>query len=132
MPPRVEDNRLDARYPNPFYVNFNNFTAQYLSNNPAFNYPNYSSNVGDDNPGVVRLRRVWDSWSTDYSQAPSTGPTSPSGFPTGPPFSPPIYPSYPAPYPAPLRGIQIQIRVADPKNQRIKSLTIRQDFTDKL
>ena len=31
-----------------------------------------------------------------------------------------------------LRGIQIQIRVADPTNQRIKTLTIRQDFTDKL
>ena len=45
---------------------------------------------------------------------------------------PPIYPSYPPPYQAPLRGIQIQIRVADPTNQRIKSLTIRQDFTDKL
>ena len=31
-----------------------------------------------------------------------------------------------------LRGIQIQIRVTDPTNQRIKTLTIRQDFTDKL
>ena len=48
------------------------------------------------------------------------------------PFTPPVYPSYPPPSPAPLRGIQIQIRVADPTNQRIKSLTIRQDFTDKL
>ena len=46
--------------------------------------------------------------------------------------TPPIYPSYPPPYPAPLRGIQIQIRVVDPSNQRIKSVTIRQDFTDKL
>ena len=82
----------------------------------------------------MRLRRVWDSWSTEYSQAPGTGVTSNtvSGFPAGPPFPPPIYPSYPPPYPAPLRGIQIQIRVADPTNQRIKSLTIRQDFTDKL
>ncbi len=53
-------------------------------------------------------------------------------FPLGPPFSPPVYPSYPPPYPAPLRGIQIQVRVVDPTNQRIKSLTIRQDFTDKL
>ena len=56
----------------------------------------------------------------------------PSGFPAGPPFTPPIYPSYPPPYPAPLRGIQIQIRVMDPTNQRVKTLTIRQDFTDKL
>ena len=46
--------------------------------------------------------------------------------------TPPIYPSYPPPYQAPLRGIQIQIRAVDPTNQKIKSLTIRQDFTDKL
>ena len=58
--------------------------------------------------------------------------TRPTASRPGPPFTPPIYPSYPPPYPAPLRGIQIQIRVADPTNQRIKSLTIRQDFTDKL
>ena len=31
-----------------------------------------------------------------------------------------------------LRGIQIQIRVVDPTNSRVKSITIRQDFTDKL
>jgi len=53
-------------------------------------------------------------------------------FPAGPPSSPPIYPSYPPPYPAPLRGIQIQIRVTDPASQRVKTLTIQQDFTDKL
>ncbi len=41
-------------------------------------------------------------------------------------------PSYPAPYPIPMRGIQIQIRITDPENQHVKSLTIRQDFTDKL
>jgi hypothetical protein len=130
MPPLVEDNRLDFQNPNPTYINYLTFTPQYSA------YPNYSSNVGDDSPGVVRLRRVWDSWSTEYSRAPATGvngsgSVSP-GFPAGPPFSPPIYPSYPPPYPAPLRGIQIQIRVADPTNQRVKSITIRQDFTDKL
>jgi hypothetical protein len=53
-------------------------------------------------------------------------------MPSGPPFSPPIYTSYPPPYPAPLRGIQIQIRVVDPRNERLKVLTIRQDFSDKL
>ena len=129
MPPLVNDNILDAQYPNPTYVNPNNFTAQYSA------YSSYSSNVGDNNNGVVRLRRVWDSWSTDYSRAPATGVNNvagSAGFPVGPPFSPPIYPSYPPPYAAPLRGIQIQVRVADPTNQRIKSLTIRQDFTDKL
>ncbi|MGP0070207.1 MAG: Tfp pilus assembly protein FimT/FimU [Isosphaeraceae bacterium] len=127
MPPLVEDNRLDAQNPNPNYTNYNNFTAQYSA------FPNYSSNVGDDTAGIVRLRRVWDSWSTDYSRAPASGANLANGnFPSGPPFSPPIYPSYPAPYPAPLRGIQIQIRIADPTNQRIKSLTIREDFTDKL
>jgi len=128
MPPLQNDNRLDASYPNPLYTNWTtgNFTPQYSADTT------YSSNVGDDNPAIVRLRRVWDSWSTDYSHAPAAGVVPGSGFPWGPPYSPPIYPSYPPPYPAPLRGIQIQIRVADPTNQRIKTLTIRQDFTDKL
>jgi hypothetical protein len=133
MPPMVEDNRIDPQNPNPTYIKPNMFIAQY----PAIN-PNYSSNIGDDDGRIIRLRRVWDSWSTAYSRAPATGvtpganPPPPFPFPAGPPFSPPIYPSYPPPYPAPLRGIQIQIRVVDPANQRVKSLTIRQDFTDKL
>ncbi len=123
MPPLVNDNRFDAQ--------FGAVVPGYYSG-----YPNYNGNIGDNNPAVVRLRRVWDSWSTEYTQAPGTG-VYPAGsvapfFPAGPPYSPPIYPSYPPPYPAPLRGIQIQIRVTDPTNQRIKTLTIRQDFTDKL
>ena len=132
MPPLQNDNRLDASYPNPTYTNWTvgNFVPQYSL------FPNYSSNVGDDNPAVFRLRRVWDSWSTEYTQAPGTGvnpaSSSAASFPAGPPYAPPIYPSYPPPYPAPLRGIQIQIRVTDPANQRVKTLTIRQDFTDKL
>ncbi len=150
MPPLVEDNRLDAQYPNPSYLRYDIQPAQQYANisDPVagnFNFSNYTSNIGDDNPGIVRLRRVWDSWSTEYTRAPATGiynnPNNPpgsntpdplNGFPWGPPFSPPIYPSYPPPYPAPLRGIQIQLRVVDPTSQRIKSLTIRQDFTDKL
>jgi hypothetical protein len=150
MPPMVEDNRLDAQYPDsyPNYQSFNLFNQvkQLYPNitdgaGDTFSFANYSSNVGDDSPGVVRMRRIWDSWSTAYSRAPANGiynnPTNPAdplnGFPWGPNGStPPIYPSYPPPYPAPLRGIQIQIRVTDPTNQRIKSLTIRQDFTDKL
>jgi len=128
MPPLYNDNRFDAQYG---AVLPNYYKA----------YPNYTGNIGDDNPAVVRLRRVWDSWSTEYTQAPGTGvnPAGPVGtpfpaanFPAGPPLAPPIYPSYPPPYPAPLRGIQIQIRVTDPTNQRVKTLTIRQDFTDKL
>jgi prepilin-type N-terminal cleavage/methylation domain-containing protein len=137
MPPIVADNRLDWHYPNPTYVNPTTFTPQYPGGPgnppepPAF--PNYSSNVGDDTPGVVRLRRVWDSWSTDYSVAPDEALDGTTGQLQGPRAGyPPAYPSYPPPYAAPLRGIQIQIRVADPTNQRIKSLTIRQDFTDKL
>ena len=99
-----------------------------------FDPNNNSLNLGDDrtlNPPILRLRRVWDSWSTDYSNAPSIGINS-GGFPIGPPFSQPVYPSYPAPYPAAMRGLQIQIRVADPRNERIKAITIRQDFSDKL
>ncbi len=116
MPPLVEDLRFDAHY------------------GPA-TYPGvtYTGNIGDDTAGVVRMRRIWDSWSTEYTQAPSSGINVLTGFQVGPlTGSPPIYPSYPAPYPASLRGIQIQIRVADPTNQRVKSLTIRQDFSDKL
>jgi hypothetical protein len=120
MPPLIADNRFDAQ--------FGAVAAGTYGGNGA----NYTGNVGDDNT-IVRLRRVWDTWSTDYSRAPATGPAAANfGFPVGPPFTPPIYPSYPPPYPAPLRGIQIQIRVTDPANQRIKSVTIRQDFTDKL
>ena len=124
IPPLQDDLRFDAQYgavPAGYYAAPNNA---------------YTGNIGDDNPAVVRLRRVWDSWSTEYTQAPGTG-VNPAGsaapfFPAGPPLAPPIYPSYPPPYPAPLRGIQIQIRVTDPTNQRVKTLTIRQDFTDKL
>ena len=63
-----------------------------------------NGNVGDDTPGVPRLRRVWDSWSTEYSVAPPSGLNVTTGFLTGPPYGPPIYPSYPAPYQAPLQG----------------------------
>ena len=122
MPPLVEDGRFDAQYGASTY------------SYPAGN--SYTGNIGDDNNNIVRLRRVWDTWSTEYAQAPATGVNAGTGanngFPAGPPFSPPIYPSYPAPYPAPLLGIQIQIRVADPSNQRVKSITIRQDFSEKL
>jgi hypothetical protein len=136
MPPLTSDNRLDAQNPNPAY----RYNAATTANPPGYipqygGFPNYSSNIGDNAAGIVRLRRVWDTWSTAYSRAPATGLINAggsTGFPVGPPFSPPLYPSYPPPYPAPLRGIQIQIRVVDPTNQRIKSLTIRQDFTDKL
>ena len=124
IPPLVNDNRLDAQYPNPTYGP--STRAEY----PAF--PNYSSNIGDNNPNIVRLRRVWDSWSTDYTMAPARGFDPSTKHPIGPPFSPPVYPSYPPPYPAPLRGLQIQIRVQAPTGKYVKSLTIRQDFTENL
>lgn len=117
MPPRIADFRFDAQFPN---------------GGPFSSAPGYTPNIGDDSNTVIRLRRVWDTWSTTYTRAPATGYDPNTGFPHGPPFSPPIYTSYPPPYPAPLRGIQIQIRVVDPRNELIKTLTIRQDFTDKL
>jgi len=87
--------------------------------NPATGLP-----IGDNNNNVVRLRRVWDTWSTDYSAVTLRAITGgPSEF---------IYPSFPPPYPSPLRGIQIQIRIASPDNQRLKVLTIRHDFSDRL
>lgn len=120
MPPIRNDYRFDAQ--------FGEVGPGTYSTNPAYN-----GNVGDDSPDIVRMRRIWDTWSTTYSKVPAKGVgTNLGGFPHGPPFTPPVYPSYPAPYPAPLRGIQIQVRVTDPTNQRIKLLTIRQDFTDKL
>ncbi len=102
IPPLVADSRSDAQFPATL------------------------PNLGDNNPNTVRLRRVWDSWSVAYSSA--------NAVPMNPILGPynglqPIVPSYPAPYPVPLRGIQIQIRVTDPSNQRVKSLTIKQDFS---
>jgi hypothetical protein len=130
MPPLTADNVFDAQFG--VATSYLGALSPYLvANGGTYN----NGNVGDNSNGVVRLRRVWDSWSFDYSQAPgsSAGTTLNGGFPTGPVTgSPPLYPSYPPPYPTPLRGIQIQIRVVDPSNQRIKSLTIRQDFSDKL
>ncbi len=128
MPPITNDLVFDSQYGNAAN-NYLGASSGYLTvNGGAYN----NGNVGDDTPGVVRLRRVWDSWSLDYSQAPGHALNNNTGFLVGPPYSPPAYPSYPAPYQAPLRGIQIQIRVADPTNQRVKSLTIRQDFTSQL
>jgi hypothetical protein len=100
--------------------------------------PNFPSllptggNIGDDTAGVVRLRRVWDTWSTDYTHAPANGLDlgGVTGFPVaGPPMTQPVYPSYPPPYPMALRGIQIQIRVADPRGEHVKNLTIRHSFS---
>ncbi len=51
----------------------------------------------------------FDTWSTDYINAPDSDITA---QPDSPPTARPIYPSFPPPYPSPLRGIQIQIRVS--------------------
>lgn len=118
IPPLVFDNRADSQ------------TGLVVTS--AANSLNSNSALGDDTTSVVRLRRVWDTWSTDYSAAPGSGVNSVTGFPYGQPFGAPIYPSYPPPYALPLRGIQIQIRVTDPRGERVKLLTIRQDFSDKL
>ena len=95
---------------------------------PQFPAINIGENLANNN--TIRMTRVWDSWSTDYSNAPS----SPYDVTLGPANNlPPVYPSYPPPYPAGLRGIQIQIRIANqPDNDRLRVLTIRHDFSDKL
>ncbi len=87
--------------------------------------------VADDHPSVIRLRRVWDSWSTTYTNAPDTD-LNLNGSALQPVNNRPVYPSFPPPYPSPLRGIQVQIRLTDPASRRIKVLTIRHDFADKL
>lgn len=94
-----------------------------LTTDNRFSPQDLTQNVGDDTPSVVRLRRVWDSWSTDYSLVPPVPPSL---------VAPGFYPSYPPPYPVPLRGVQIQIRVVDPTNQKIKSHTLRVDFSRNL
>ncbi len=78
----------------------------------------------------MRLTRVWDSWSTDYTTG--RGYTSDIYLNQNSPAVNTIYPLFPAPYPTPLRGIQIQIRLASPRGEKVKSITIRVDFTDKL
>ena len=84
--------------------------------------------VGDNHAGVIRLTHTFDTWSTAYTNAPATDILL-NGYSA---TALPIYPSFPPPYPSALRGIQIQIRVVDPRNERSKVLTIRHDFTDKL
>jgi prepilin-type N-terminal cleavage/methylation domain-containing protein len=88
--------------------------------------------VGDPSNTTLRLRRVFDTWSTAYTRAPFSSWTNPQNDPNFNPAARPIYPSFPPPYPAPLRGIQIQIRITDPQSEHVKVLTIRQDFSDKL
>jgi hypothetical protein len=99
-------------------------TTDYRSDPQA---PAQNPNVGDDEATVVRLRRVWDSWSTDYTNT----PTQLIGTAVAPAIKPAL-PSYPAPYPIPLRGVQITVRVVDPGNERVKQITIKQDFSSKL
>ena len=48
MPPLVNDNRLDAQFPNPTYGAPT--TPEYAA------YPSYTSNIGDNNANIVRLR----------------------------------------------------------------------------
>jgi prepilin-type N-terminal cleavage/methylation domain-containing protein len=103
---------------------------RYHPRRKGFNGTSTFGNIGDPNTGVIRLAHTFDTWSTDYVNAYDT-----DVFLNGTPGTAtpnPIYPSFPAPYPSPLRGIQIQIRVVDPRNERAKVLTIRHDFSDKL
>ncbi|MDB5349439.1 MAG: hypothetical protein JWN86_686 [Planctomycetota bacterium] len=113
MPPLTTDNRFDVQYPT--YVN----AAGTL----------VPTNLGDNTTTVTRMRRIWDSWSTTYSAAPAL-PIDPTQGPLN--GLQPVVPSYPAPYTAPLRGIEIQIRLTDPESKHVKTLTIHQDFSDKL
>ena len=107
IPPLPDDFRLDPRRP---FLNVNGTAV-----------PN---NIGEDRPGVIRLTHTFDTWSTDYVYAPDVDVLlSQYGNTTRD-----AYPAFPAPYPATLRGIQIQIRVTDPRGERTKVLTIRHDF----
>ena len=125
MPPLVDDNRLDARIP----------TGLRSTNAAARCAPvplSTNSNIGDDSTGSIRLRRVWDTWSTDYTQAPATGINDPT---TVPPVGPirlrdaAGLPVVSAPLPGAAAGHPDPDPGRRPPNQRIKVLTIRQDFT---
>jgi type II secretory pathway pseudopilin PulG len=138
MPPLTADNRVDAQYP----------TYDFVTAGSPPTITTVAAYLGDSSPTVRRMRRTWDSWSTTYTNAPATplSPTTPypfcgpqGGFIVGDSSIPPliargraIVPSYPAPYPVPLRGIEIQIRLTDPEGRHVKSITIHQDFSDKL
>src|SRR5690606_27347740 len=81
IPPLPADLRIDYQM------------EQRLSHRTYFSLltdPNINYNIGDPNSGVIRLRRVWDSWSTDYAFAPLRGIDLSSGPPYGPK---PVYPS---------------------------------------
>lgn len=120
IPPNGNDLRIDPRRP-----------QRQNTQTGAF-HPNFvcvdDNGNGEDSAGVIRLVRVWDSWSTDYTNAPA----SDIFLNQSSQYSQGIYPAFPAPYPSPLRGIQIQIRLVDPRGEKAKSITIRHDFTDKL
>ena len=96
---------------------------------PDAQWPGLLANVGDNDTSgaTIRMVRTYDTWSTDYSNVPATPINN---VLNGPPFAQPIYPSYSAPYPVPLRGIHVQIRVVDPRNERVKTMTIHQDFSN--
>lgn len=118
MPPLFADNRVDPQRP--------------IVNATGTTFATVVNNIGDNSVGLTRLRRVWDSWSTDYTNAPAIDVNLRGSPIQAGPADRPVYPSYPAPYPQPLRGLQIQIRAVDPKNEKVKVLTIRHDFSDKL
>jgi hypothetical protein len=71
-------------------------------------------NLGNANP-----RNTYDTWSAAYTTNPwlSVDPNNPSrdGF-------------RPVPYARPLRGIQVTIRILEPKSQIVREVTIRHDF----
>lgn len=115
----------EGRIP-PLRNDFRYYPGRFFYTNPSGNVLPY--NIGDDSVGVIRLARVWDSWSTDYTNAPASDILL-YGAAAGGLAS---YPSFPAPYPAPLRGLQIQIRLVDARGEKAKPITIRVDFTDKL
>ena len=110
MPPITNDFRIHPK--RPLYRNANGTTSPY--------------NIGDNSPGVTRLVRTFDTWSTAYIDVHDTD-LALNGSPNS--ANPnPIYPSFPPPYPSTLRGLQVQIRVTDARGERTKVLTIRHNF----
>lgn len=141
IPPLVTDYRSDAQFRVLLYA------AISLPGLITTSSYEVLSNIGDNTPGISRMRRIWDSWSTDYMRAPATPTTAVFNLGLAPPYVGvgtyqslgytaatdfgPAMASYPPPYPAPIRSLQIQIRINDSDNERVRIMTIRQDFAEK-
>lgn len=97
---------------------------------PWFQAPYSRAGQAGDPTGTVpwrfiNPRNTYDSWSRDYRANPRTNVVE--GVAT-PPIDHPQF--RPVPYPRPLKGIQIKLRVLEPKSGIVREFTIRHFFDE--